>query len=183
MRPRFVLVGAVAGALALPGLAAAQGLGDASKKEKQRRATPTAAPAKTYTQEQLLELPPVANEGASPPESVSPVVITPMPRPAATTTRDEETSRAADEERWRARVAEARAAADRTRRAHETLAGMTLVPGYVYADENGRTVIGSIEELQKLTASAKARRDAAEKALEDLLEQARRANVPPGWLR
>jgi hypothetical protein len=25
--------------------------------------------------------------------------------------------------------------------------------------------------------------DAAEKALEDLLEQARRASVPPGWLR
>jgi hypothetical protein len=30
---------------------------------------------------------------------------------------------------------------------------------------------------------AKADLDAAQKALDDLLEEARRANVPPGWLR
>jgi hypothetical protein len=44
-------------------------------------------------------------------------------------------------------------------------------------------VIGSVGELQKLTADAKAELDAAQKALEDLEEEARRANVPPGWLR
>ena len=60
---------------------------------------------------------------------------------------------------------------------------MHLVPGYEYVDSSGRTVIRSIEELQGLTARAKAEREAAEKALEDLLEEARRANVPPGWLR
>jgi hypothetical protein len=60
---------------------------------------------------------------------------------------------------------------------------LNLVPGYVYQDDRGRTVIGSVEELQKLTAAAKAELDAAEKAKEDLFEEARRANVPPGWLR
>ena len=80
-------------------------------------------------------------------------------------------------------MAAARERVDKTRRAHETLAGMHLVPGYQYADSSGRTVIRSVEELQGLTARAKAEREAAEQALEDLLEQARRANVPPGWLR
>jgi hypothetical protein len=57
------------------------------------------------------------------------------------------------------------------------------VPGYEYVDERGRAVIRSVEELQKLTATAKAELGAAEKALDDLLEEARRANVLPGWLR
>jgi hypothetical protein len=44
-------------------------------------------------------------------------------------------------------------------------------------------VIGSIEQLQGLTARAKADLDEAQEALDDLLQQARRAGVPPGWLR
>jgi len=60
---------------------------------------------------------------------------------------------------------------------------MNLVPGYEYQDGKGRTVIGSVEELQRMTAAAKAELDAAEKALADLRERARRAGVPPGWLR
>jgi hypothetical protein len=44
-------------------------------------------------------------------------------------------------------------------------------------------VIHSIEDRQKLTADARAELEAAEKALADVLEEARRANVPPGWLR
>jgi hypothetical protein len=60
---------------------------------------------------------------------------------------------------------------------------MNLVPGYEYQDEKGRTVTRSVDELQRMTAAAKAELDAAEKALADLRERARRAGVPPGWLR
>jgi hypothetical protein len=84
---------------------------------------------------------------------------------------------------WRGRVNQARARVERARQAYQKLAGMNLVPGYEYQDERGRTVIASIEQLQGMTAAAKAELDAAEKALADLLEEARRANVPPGWLR
>ena len=170
---------------ALPPLAGAQGLGDASAKEKQRRQQTQAPKAKTYTQEELSTLSPAANEGAPPPEDAG--AQPPDPDSTAGTTPastpDDETIRAREEDRWRSRVAGARARVEKARRQHETLAGMNLVPGYEYVDETGRAVIRSVEELQRLTAGAKAELGAAEKALDDLLEEARRANVLPGWLR
>ena len=187
---RVLVVAAVAG-LALPPLAAAQGLGEAATKEKQRRSDGSAAKAKTYTQDDLATLPPVANESST-------AASKPAPLPASGTVPErppglaadapasadaEADQRARDEDAWRARVAEARQRVDAARRKHATLANMNLVPGYEYVDASGRTMIGSVAELQGLTASAKAELDAAEQALADLLEQARRANVPPGWLR
>jgi hypothetical protein len=44
-------------------------------------------------------------------------------------------------------------------------------------------VITSIEQLQGKTAAAKKAVEAAERALVNLEEEARRAGVPPGWLR
>jgi hypothetical protein len=181
-----VIAVALVGVFLLPVASGAQGLGDASKKEKQRRETGKAAPAKTYTQEQLLELPPVANEGAgsaSEESAAAPAAPPPKLGPTPPAAGDEESARNRDEERWRVRVAAARARVDKAHQAHETLSGMNLVPGYEYVDDKGRTVIGSVKELQKLTARAKAELTAAERALEALLEEARRANVPPGWLR
>jgi hypothetical protein len=167
---------------ALPSVAGAQGLGDASAKEKQRRQESKAPKARTYTQEELATLPPAANGGAPPPGDVGAQPPDPDSRAAASAPDDERT-RAREEDRWRSRVAGARARVEKARKQHETLAGMNLVPGYEYVDERGRAVIRSVEELQKLTATAKAELGAAEKALDDLLEEARRSNVPPGWLR
>jgi hypothetical protein len=193
-----VLVVAVAAILALPPITAAQGLGDASKKEKARREQGKTPKAKTYTQEDLPTLPPDANEPVTDTgESVpSPAASLPAPSrseeapPSATGEPifEEERSRPAenargDESLWRGRVAQARARVDRARQRHQTLAGLNLVPGYEYQDERGRTVISSVEQLQGMTAAAKTELDAAEKALADLLEEARRASVPPGWLR
>jgi hypothetical protein len=197
--PRLAFVVVVL--FALPSLAGAQGLGDASAKEKQRRQESKTPKAKTYTQDELLALPPVANEDPTPPGDVGalpPVgavalpprdaVALPPDRGLGTGTTsaaadDEAATRARDEERWRSRVAGARASVEKARKRYQTFAGLTLVPGYEYVDDRGRTLIQSVEELQHLTAAAKAELDAAQKALDDLLEEARRANVPPGWLR
>jgi hypothetical protein len=186
-----VLVVAAVACLALPPLAAAQGLGDASTKEKQRRDAP-APKARTYTQDDLASLPPVANdpstaasEPAAPPSS-SGAVLGRLPGLTSgedASADDEANQRARDEASWRSRVAEKRQRIEAARRKHATLANLNLVPGYEYADASGRTVIGSVGELQGLTARAKAELDAAEQALKDLLEEARHANVPPGWLR
>ena len=194
-----VLVVAAAAILALPPITAAQGLGDVSKKEKARREQGKTTKAKTYTQEDLATLPPVANEPASSTgDSAPPAASVPAPSgaegaapPSAPgepifqeeTSTGSEGSARGDERLWRGRLAQARARVDRARRRHQTLAGLNLVPGYEYQDESGRTVIGSVEQLQGLTAAAKAELDAAEKVLADLLEEARRASVPPGWLR
>ena len=88
-----------------------------------------------------------------------------------------------DESYWRARVRQAEARLADAQAAYDTLASMSLVPGYVYQDSHGKTVINSIEELQAMTARAKAERDAAQKALEDVHEDARRSGALPGWLR
>jgi len=195
-----VVVGAAALLLVVPLIAAAQGLGDASKKEKERREQTKAPKAKTYTQEDLPTLPPVANEPATDTGESAPPPATSVPAPSGAqgaapprdagepifqeeAPSDSEGSARGDERVWRGRVAQARARVDRARQKHQTLAGLTLVPGYEYQDERGRTVIGSVEQLQGMTAAAKAELDAAEKALADVLEEARRANVPPGWLR
>ena len=80
-------------------------------------------------------------------------------------------------------MADAKARIEAARKKHQAMASLTLVPGYEYVDDRGRTAIRDVEHLQALTAQAKAELDATEKALEDLLEEARRAGVPPGWLR
>jgi hypothetical protein len=194
---RALVVAAVA-TLVLPPVTAGQGLGDASNKEKARREQGQTTKAKTYTQEDLATLPPVANEPASTTgEAAPPAPSLPNPSrgegapPSATgepifreeTPSDPQGSGRGDERSWRGRVAQARARVDRARQRHQTLAGLSLVPGNEYQDERGRTVISSVEQLQGMTAAAKAELDAAEKALADLLEEARRASVPPGWLR
>jgi hypothetical protein len=195
-----VVAGAAALLLAVPLMAAPQGLGDVSKKEKARREQGKTPKARTYTQEDLATLPPVANEVAAGSGESTPPAAASVPAPSGAEGaappaamgepifREEAPSDAegrgrADERLWRERVAQARARVDRARQSYQTLAGLNLVPGYEYQDARGKTVIGSVEQLQRMTAAAKAELDAAEKALADVLEEARRANVPPGWLR
>jgi hypothetical protein len=169
--------------LALPAGAPAQGLGDASKKEQARRkqAQQQGTKAKTYSEADLQGLPPIAN-GA---DAAQPAASDVAPPPAAKSASGsgEERVRQQDEQRWRSRVAAANARLEAAQKAYDTLSSMVLVPGYVYEDAAGRTVIGSVEQLQGMTARAKAERDSAQKALDDLLEEARRQNVPPGGLR
>lgn len=172
--------------IVLPATLAAQGLGDASKKEQARRKQVQqqhGTEAKTYTDADVKGRAPANETGAASPaarDQGAPGGEKTATDPAAGA---DERLRQQDEQRWRSRLAAANARLAAARQAHETLASLTLVPGYVYQDENGRTVIGSVEQLQRMTGRAKADLDSAQKALDDLLEEARRANVPPGWLR
>lgn len=85
---------------------------------------------------------------------------------------------------WRARIEAARREVESARREYEGWQGHTLVPGYVLADKRtSQTVVPSIEALQARTRAAKERLESAQRSLEDLEEQARRANVTPGALR
>jgi hypothetical protein len=182
---RPISLALVSMACLLPALAPAQGLGDAAKKEKQKRAAVPATPAKTYTESDLAERAVPAGETTSAPETAEPAQPgTPVPAaPQAASSDDAGDRRRAEEAAWRERVGLARERVDRARMKHEQLSKLTLVPGYEFVDAKGRTVYGSIEALQQATAEAKRELDDAQRALEDLLEQARRASVPPGWLR
>lgn len=164
----------------LPSAGVAQGLGDAAKKEQARRKeTQKGTKARTYSEEELKALPPIANEN----DSGAAAGTEPTPAAAPDGGGGEDARRAQDEAYWRERVAKAQARLARARQAHQTLSKLVLVPGYVYVDQNGRTLINSVEQLQSMTARARASLDGAQKNLDDLFEQARHANVPPGWLR
>jgi len=152
--------------------AGAQGLGDAAKKEKQRRER-AATPGKTYAQDDLKALPPVANEASSRASTASETTgsTQAVPQPAGQPGDGEAEKRGQDENAWRSRVADARERVEVTRKTYETVAPMNWAPEGEYVDFEG------------MKAAAKGQYEAAQKALDDLLEEARRANVPPGWLR
>lgn len=173
--------------LALPALAVGQSLGNAAQKEKERRQKNRDAgvQSRVVTDEEMGAARPAPSPrpspgpegaGASPAPSTSP---SPSPEPLP----DSSQVRQRQEAQWRARVVQVLQRIEGARAKYERYSRLTLVPGEYFADSQGRPVITSPEQLQKMTAQAKAELEAAEKALSDLEDDARRANVPPGWLR
>ena len=168
--------------LLIPALAAAQSLGDAAQKEKERRkkiqhsgtASPVITDDELKSNHGTLANDPKAAPAASPQASPKPGAA--APTPASVDPRR-------DEESWRSRVAEAQVRIDDAKKRYDMLNGLSLVGGEYYVDENGKPLITSLEQLRKLIAQAKAQMDAAQNALDGLLESARQQNVPPGWLR
>ncbi len=182
----FVLVSAVAGG------ATAQSLVEAARQERLRRealvrhAGPDAAPLRVYTNADLVysgsltvriggdEPAARAESGAAAAEPETPAA-------------PPEAEAAGDEERWRNRMAEARQALERAERRAAEL--QTRVNG-LWADFTARddpAQRAAIEqERQAALAGLEATRtevDDLARAVADLRDEARRAGVPPGWLR
>lgn len=171
----------------LPALVLGQSLGDAARKEQERRQKLKAegVKARAVTEDDL-------SAGTPSPAPGKPVA-TPSPQPADAKTTpattavgaadDEARQRRQSEDAWRRRMALAHARVERATKRYETLSKMALSPGEYYVDSENRPLITTVEQLQRLTAEAKAEQEAARRAIEDLEDEARRANVPPGWLR
>lgn len=175
-----VLTAALAAALTA-GAASAQSMGDAVQKERERREKlkEKGGQAAVVTGDELK-----ANKGslANDPKS-TPAVTTPLgAAPPRTTRPTPEPDRQASEEEWRRRITLAREEVAKWERYHDYWNAQYLAPNEYFIDENGRKIVGSAENLRKLIAEAKANLDKARAALEALEEQARRENVPPGWL-
>jgi len=181
MRPLLLAVTLSAG---LPVLAqsADQSLAEVSRKaEAARNAAPRRPAAKVYTNK---DLPAVAQPSPAPvaTSASAPAPVTPAPPSAGQLPPG-----ATDEAYWRNRMRplrerldSARALADDTQRRAETLmrsADRCFAIGIVCADYTESLRLTDAHKA--LVADvARAERDVA--ALED---EARRANVPPGWLR
>jgi hypothetical protein len=99
----------------------------------------------------------------------------------------DEEKRAADEAMWRGRMAEARSQLERSRMFAEALQTRinSLWADFTARDDPAQRAV--IEEDRKKTLAelerVKGEIEAQTKALADLEEEARRAGVPPGWLR
>jgi hypothetical protein len=171
--------------------ALAQSLADIARKEEERRKT-VAAPAKVYTNKDLNAVP-----------AGSPTVSSPAPAKGADeapktadgdakssaprTAEADDKPPAKDQKYWATRLKNLQ---DRLARDQDYADAMqtrinALTTDFVNRDDPAqRAVIGqnrqkSIAELARLTKSV----EDTKKAVADLLEEARRAGVPPGWLR
>ena len=168
--------------LLVPVLAVGQFLGDVARKEKERRddnrkrgERPTLVIGDIGITEEGEEPTPVL--GTAAPQGEQEPELEPEHRTS------NETDRAQQEMDWRRRSSEARERIKEARRRYELVSRLHLSSGAVYVDENNQAVITSVEQLQGMVAESKAELDAATEARRKLREDARRANVPPGWVR
>jgi hypothetical protein len=154
-------------ALALAQGSMGQSLGDAAKREKERRAKTAKTSARSYTDS---DLPAHGREEAGAEASASPSP-SPSPSASASPAQDESLLRRQKEQEWRRRFAAART---RIRQA-EAAAWRTVVE-VVYMDG-----IPVQQQVRKFEETEDVR--AARKALEDLEEEFRRTGLPAGWAR
>jgi hypothetical protein len=179
--------GALVCLLALPALAGAQSLGEVAKKEHDRRdkLKKTGVSTRTFTEEDLATTKgQLAND----------------PREQAATGAGGDASKGAGasiagrpredvvpadskEEYWRGRVSEARARVEDAQRRSDALQRMIRVGQGAHYDANGRRVIYSIQQMKAMADAADAALASAQSALENVLEEGRRAGALPGWLR
>lgn len=183
IRTRSFIVTLLLAAL-LPVGAMAQSLADVAKKEEARRKT-VKGEAKVYTNDDLVK----ARDGAAPAEA------TPAPTPApgdAKAAADKGTDKpAADdgkgEDYWKKRMKAAQDSLNRNKVLQVALEGRVngLNAEFVNMDnpfqrtiiqENLKTAMAELERVKRDIATDT-------KAIADIQEEARKTNVPPGWLR
>lgn len=166
----------------------AQSLADVAKKEADRRKS-VPEPAKVYTNKDLAPVPPGA---PSPPPPASPAPdasAKPVDGDKKADDKAEKTEKGPvkDQAYWSGRL---KGLQDKLARDKDYADAMqtrinSLTTDFVNRDDPAqRSVIEqnrnkSIAELGRLNTSVKD----TQKAIDDLLEEARRAGVPPGWLR
>jgi DNA repair exonuclease SbcCD ATPase subunit len=163
----------------------AQSLADIAKQEEERRKT-VSQPAKVYTNKDLTPAPP----GSPPPPAAAPADA------AKDAGKDKETKDkdakdkdkpAKDQAYWSGRLKDLQTQLDRDQAFAEAIQTRinSLTTDFVNRDDPAQR--GVIERdrqkaLAELARLTKAVQD-DKKAVADLQEEARRAGVPPGWLR
>ena len=177
-------------------VAAAQSLGDVAKKEEQRRKTVKSS-GKVYTNDELKRdptpsVPASASTGTTSTPSAS---STPAPAPASSgnnADRDDSANKdgsadKSDEKTWRKRITNARESLQRSQAFADALQSQlnALSTDFVNRDDPiqrqqiAKQRDGVLAELDRVKKEVAAQT----KAISDIQEEARRANVPAGWVR
>lgn len=175
--------------------AAAQSLGDVARKEAARRKS-IAAPARVYTNETLGLGVPASPQPATPTPagalpaapSVAAAQGTPAAQAAPSAVEAEKPGKGAlTEAEWRARVADAREGLTRAEVLRDALQSRVnaLATDFINRDDPAQRDAIQADRQRALAELDRAGRDikARQKAVADIQEEARRAGVPPGWLR
>ena len=190
---RVVSVAAVMAGLVSLVSAQSPSLGELAKKEAERRKAVQAS-GKVYTNDSLTSrpspLPPAAPTGPAAPASAQP----PSPAaPGAAKTDDKDkpanapVDRKAEESAWRQRMQAARDALQRSQVLAEALQSRinALTSDFTSRDDPHQRDVVASDRQKALAELDRVKNDIANntKAIEDLKTEARRAGVPPGWLR
>jgi hypothetical protein len=187
------IVGPLAIAMAISSAATlgAQSLAEVARQEEARRKE-IRQPAKVYTNKDLASVPPPSTPATAPAPSETPAT------PAAADSKDgakeaappqdaKETGTVKDQKYWSGRMQALRTGLDRDQTYSDAMQSRinALTTDFTARDDPAqRAVIGrdrqkAIDELDRLKLAIERTR----KAIADLEEEARRASVPPGWLR
>ena len=175
-------------AAAAPAAAAGQGLADIARKEEERRKTVKPA-RKVYSNGDLrsdgTSPPPSSPATAGPvaPSAQVPSTMLPGGKPAGEAAGEP----AKDQTYWADRMKAARAALDRSRIFADALQSRINALNADFANRDDPAQRAQIElERQRAVAELdRVKREVADqtKAIADIEEEARKAGVPPGWLR
>jgi type IV secretory pathway VirB10-like protein len=168
--------------------ASAQSLGELAKQEEARRKAVT-SPGKTYTTDSLRSAPrqpqPPAGAAATPPATGAPKASTEKPGSAETSKPPVDPKK--DEAAWRQRIQSARDALQRAQMFGEAL--QSQINGltndfYARDDPAQRDKIG-VDRQRALAELDRVKKEVVDltKNIDDIRDEARRAGVPPGWLR
>ena len=191
MRVRTFLTAAVSLAVlagaGVPLLAQAPSLADVARKEEARRQT-VKEPAKVYTNKDLY---PTAAPPAPPPETPKAPATAPA-EPKGTeknkdTSTEKDTTPVKDQSYWAGRMKQLQSQLDRDQIYAQAMQSRinALTADFTARDDPAqRGVIASdrqkaVAELDRLKLAL----EADKIAIADLAEEARRAGIPPGWLR
>jgi hypothetical protein len=168
--------------LALPTAAAAQSLADIARAEEARRKSVT-KPSKVYTNVDLradITAPPSTNASPAAPSSQVPSVN--LPAGKAEPLPPEK-----DQAYWSARINAARQALDRSRIFADALQSRinALTTDFTNRDDPAQRAQIELERQRAMAELDRVNKEIAEqtKAIADIEDEARKAGVPPGWLR
>jgi hypothetical protein len=185
--------GLLAGVLLITAVpASAQTLGELARREQERRKKAPAA-TKTYTNEDLKKLPPGPGSATDP--AVKPADAKDAAKPAGTgqpgdpakvdATKPPEPAK--DEAYWRARIDAARENLRSNESFHEALQVQinALSADFAARDDPYQRAKVADDRQKKLAEQARVAQeiDKAKKQIAEIEDEARRAGVPPGWIR
>jgi hypothetical protein len=177
-----------------PSYAFAQGLADVAKAEEARRKTvekATAKPAKVYTNNSLKPDITTPTVETTPATKADPAKPDATPADASKAPAAEKAGGSAsamrDQAYWGGRMAEARAALDRSRMFGDALQSRinALTTDFTNRDDPAQRAVIEQDRRKALEELDRVKKEMADqtKAIAAIEDEARRAGVPPGWLR
>ncbi len=183
----WIAIGVVlAGTVSLgSGAVRAQSLADVARAEEARRKT-TPKATKVYTNQDLRP-----DARSRPPAPAAPAggapSAAPAPTPEAEVAPTVPEPDAKNEKYWRTRITDARQRVERTKLFAEALQSRinALTTDFVNRDDPAQQAVIAQERQKALDELKRVQNEIRDltKAIADIEEEARRAGVPPGWIR